>query len=91
MCPEVTRELLKLMEQPQVSDGDAAMDALERYVVLLHDRTSSRHHVDELRFDLFTQKGKDVSNIPLAKGVLLQHTRRAIYQAGHIWSRVLEP
>jgi len=79
------------MEQPHVSDVDAAMDALERFVVLLYDRTSSRHHVNELRVDPFTWKGRDMSNIPPSTGALLQHTRQAVYQVGHIWSRMLEP
>ena len=35
MYPEVTEAFVALMEQPQHSEVDAAMNRLERYVVLL--------------------------------------------------------
>ena len=89
--PEVTDTFSALMGQPQQSDVDAAMTTLERFVVLLYDKTSSKSHVNEARVDLFAQKGRDVHHIPPTQGSLLQHTRRAVYQAGYCWSQSLSP
>ncbi len=80
-----------LMEQPEQSDVDAALTTLERFVVLLYDKTSSKSHVNEARVDLFARKGRDVNHIPPTQGSLLQHTRRAVHQAGYCWSQSLIP
>ena len=79
--PKVTDTFSALMGQPQQSDIDAAMATLDRFVVLLYDKTSSKSHVNEARVDLFAQKGRDVHHIPPTQGSLLQHTRRAVYQS----------
>ena len=47
---------MKLMEQPQLSAVDAAMDALERFFIHFYDQTSSRHHVNEPRVDMLTME-----------------------------------
>ena len=65
------------------------MDTLERFTVLIYDKTSSKSHVDDARLGLFVRKGRDVSNIPPTKGALVQHVRRAVYQAGLCWSQSL--
>ena len=83
-----------MKKQPQLGDVDAAMDTIERlrFVVLLYDKTSTGSEVNNMvRFDLFARKGRDVNNIPQTKGALLQHARRAAYQAGHCWSQTIEP
>ena len=79
MFPEVTDTFSALMGQPQQSDVDTAMAILERFVVLLYNKTSSKSHVNEARVDLFARKGRDVHHIPPTQGSLLQHTRRAVY------------
>lgn len=89
--PEVTDAFISLMRQPQQSEVDTAMAVLERFVVLLYDKTSCRCHVNELRLDLFTRKGRDVLHIPPTQGCLIEHVRRAAYQAGHCWSQSLVP
>ena len=55
--PEATDKFIALMEQPQHSDLDAAMITLERFVILLYDKTNSKCHINEVRLDLFAQKG----------------------------------
>lgn len=75
---EVTREFDALMRQPQLADVDASMGTLERFVTLLYDKTSTNSTVNEARVDLFSRKGRDVSNIPPSQGALLQHLRRAV-------------
>ena len=54
---------------------------LERFTVILYDKTSN---FLELRQELFCQKEKTMERLPPTQYSLLQHTKRAAYQAG-IW------
>ena len=89
--PEVTDAFQSLMRQPQQSDVETAVIVLERFVVLLYDKTSCRSHVNEVRVDLFAYKGRDVLHIPPTQGYLIEHVKRAAYQAGYCWSQSLLP
>ena len=89
--PEVTDAFQSLMRQPQQLDVETAMIMLERFVVLLYDKTSCRSHVNEVRVDLFAYKGRDVLHIPPTQGCLIEHVKRAAYQAGYCWSQSLLP
>ena len=57
---------------------------LERFTVILYDKTSEFQFVNELRQELFCQKEKTMERLPPTQHSLLQHTKRAAYQAG-IW------
>ena len=89
--PEVTETFLALMKGSELVDVDAKFDTLERFVVLMYDKTSTSASVNETRLHLFARKGRDVNNIPPTRGALIQHVRRAVYQAGHCWSQVCKP
>ena len=91
MYPEITGQFASLMKKPQLGDIDAAMDTIERFVVLMYVKTNTGSEVHMVRFDLFAKKGRYVNNIPPTKGALLQHARGAAYQAGHCWSQAIEP
>lgn len=67
------------------------METLERFVVLLYDRTSTKTAVNDARKQLFIQKGRQFDNIPPTRAALLEHVKRAAYQAGHIWGQALIP
>ena len=54
---EVTTVFSILMKPPQQSHIDDVMDTIERFVVLMFDKTSSCSHVNEARIHLFAQKG----------------------------------
>ena len=62
---------------------------LERFVVLLYDRTNSQEFVNGARKQLFTQKGRAIDGLPPTQAALLQHTKRAAYQAGHCWAQTM--
>ena len=64
------------------------MDQIERYVVLLYQRTSALCHVNEARKQLFTNNRK-MENIPLTLHALEHHVKRAVYQAGHFFQQFL--
>ena len=69
--PEVMGAFLALMERPQQSDVETAVGVLERFVVLLYDKTSCQSQVNQLKVDLFAHKGRDVLHIPPTQGVSL--------------------
>ena len=62
---------------------------LERFVVLLYDRTSSQELDNGARKQLFTQKGRAIEGLTPTQAALLQHTKRAAYQAGHCWAQTM--
>ena len=54
----------------------------------MYDRSSTAKHVDEARLELFARKQKSYEAIPPTQAALLQHTKRAAFQAGCIlWSQ----
>ena len=58
---------------------------IERLTVIMYDRTSHLSCVNEAREEIFCQKNQSMDKIPPTQDALLQHTRRALYQAG-IWT-----
>ena len=84
---DVTRAFCALATTPQfVSEW---MELLERYVVLLYDHTSSQTLVNQARKNLFTLKGRAIDGLPSTKASLIEHTKRAAYQAGHCWGQAM--
>ena len=87
--PEVTNAFLELSSKPS-SISSQTMDQIERFVILMYSRTCSLTRVDEARKEFFAQ-GRTIENIPPTKAALVQHTKRATYQAGYVWSQALVP
>lgn len=87
---EATEAFLALSQAPQLIEEDT-FKILERFVVILYDRTSDEISVDSCRKHLFTSKGRSIEGIPPTQGALVQHIRRAAYQAGHIWGQSIIP
>ncbi|KXJ15587.1 hypothetical protein AC249_AIPGENE10320 [Exaiptasia diaphana] len=86
--PDATTAFLMLAAPPcQISEE--CMSILERYMVILYDRTCDRSQVNDARKQLFSQKGKSLESIPPTKAALLEHTKRACYQGGHCWGQAL--
>ena len=63
----------------QVDDEDIRL--LERFTCILYNRTTTFERVNECRRELFTKKGRQVDTVPPTKNALLQHIKRAVYQA----------
>jgi hypothetical protein len=66
-------------------------EVLERFVVLMYDKTSNCIDVNSARKELLVKKGHQINNIPPTSETLLQHFKRAVYQGGHIWSQAEDP
>ena len=79
--PEITEVFKRLSATPdEVTEAD--LKELERYVVLLYSRTSQLTDVNEARKHLFSYCNRKLENIPPSRAALLQHVKRAAYQAG---------
>lgn len=80
--------LLILSSSPEVVDN-ACLAVIERFVVLLYDRTSNLTKVNEARQELFSKKSRTLEKLPPTQEALLQHTNRSVYQGKHIWAQTL--
>ena len=63
---------------------------IEKFIVLLYDRSSTSFKVDKTRKKLFSQKRILFDNIPSTSAALKHHVRRAAFQASIIWDQALE-
>ncbi|KAG7161153.1 hypothetical protein Hamer_G031327, partial [Homarus americanus] len=81
--PEVTTAFLSLASTPsELPDG--VLSTLERFIVLLYDRTSTCCDMNVLRKKLFSRKSRSLEDLLPTRAALEQHINRAAYQAGHI-------
>lgn len=71
-----------------ICDEDISM--LERFVILMYDRSSSATDIDSVRLDLFARKQRAYDAIPPTRAALVEHVKRAAYQAGCIWGQCTE-
>ena len=67
------------------------IETLERFVVLMYARTSELQGVHAVRHYLFSKKSREIENIPPTAAALLEHTKRAAFQAGYILVQCLIP
>ena len=87
--PDVTDTFLKLLSPP-VDIDQSILDHIERFIVVMYSKTCSLTSVNEARREMFTQGSRTIENIPPTLNALIQHLRRAVYQAGYIWAQALE-
>ena len=88
---DITEVFKQLGENPTLVALQNATPLLERFVVLMYDRTSSCTRVNEARKDLFTRKGRSLELIPPTSDALFHHMKRSVFQAGHVWGKSLVP
>ena len=90
--PEITPVFIALSSAPHEIRDDW-LPLIERFVVLLYDRTSRATTVNQARKEMFTRKGRKFNAIPPTRDAVVQHVKRTAFQAGHIWgqSRVPSP
>lgn len=89
VLPQLTEALLTLTMAPNEIPQNA-IHSIERFVILLYDRTSTCTNVNIARNKLFARKN-NVRQIPPTSASLEQHIRRATYQAGYVWGQALLP
>ena len=84
--PEASEVFAKLRMYPPVI-GDEEKKVLERFVIIVYDRSSSTTDIDSIRLDMFARKQKSYDAIPPTSAALDYHTKRAAYHAGCIWGQ----
>ena len=85
---EATAIFAQLSQTPS-SVTDHVLKILEKFVIILYDRTSADVKVNDARRHLFACKGRAIENQPLTQAAPLQHPLRAVYQAGYCWGQCL--
>ena len=85
--PQLTDAILTVSNAPSEVEEDV-MNTIERFVILLYDRTSKCADINKARKKLFAKK-TEVKQIPPTRAALEQHVKRAIYQGGHVWGQAL--
>ena len=66
---------------------DDNIKILQKFVVMMYDRSSAIDGVDDARLDVFARKQKPYEAILPTLAALLQHVKRTAYPAGCIWSQ----
>jgi hypothetical protein len=83
MFPENSSVFTKLSTYPiSLLDEDHRM--IERFIILMYDRSTSAADIDSVRLDIFARKKRLCDAITPTQAALKQHTKRATYQAGCI-------
>ncbi len=86
VCNEVSNVFKQLSKYPPTV-GDDDLEMLEKFVVIMYDRSSTAIYVNDARLELFARKQRSYKAIPPTRAALLEHSKRAAYQAGCIWSQ----
>ena len=85
----IAANLETLTRAPTEESLTRLMPLLELFVVLMYDRGSNIHGVNEARKQPFTRKSRATDNIPPTSAALYQHVKRVAYQAGFCWGQTL--
>ncbi len=67
----------------------ADIEVFERYVVSLYSSTCPLMEVNHARKQIFAQSSRSFEYLPPTKAALLEHIKRATYQAGYVWGQCL--
>ena len=64
-------------------------ESIEKFAVLLYDRTCTISKVNDYGKDVFARKGPLLEGITPTSDALMQHLKRALYQASYCWGQSL--
>ena len=86
--PELT-PVLRALAASTEDISEEHMAVIERFAILLYDRTSSLRNINEARQELFSKKSRSLDNIPPTRAALVNHAKRAVFQGGFVWQQTL--
>ena len=91
--PDLTEKLLTLSDDPTLLTLDSNhMTRLERWTVVMYSKSSGCSRVNDVTRQLFTHGTRTLDHIPPpTQEALLQHAKRALYQAGLETSKAATP
>ena len=75
MYPEVIEVFIRASDLVEMGERDFSI--IQRYVILMYDRTSGIEDVNDCRKYLFTKNGRKIENCPPTKDALMQHVLRS--------------
>ena len=76
------------MERPlTLSSKD--IHIIESFVVSLYSMTCPLTEVNQARQQIFSQSSRTFEYLPPTKAALIEHIKRATYQAGYVWGQSL--
>ena len=76
---ELATSFFSMSLLPKLEDKTNHSGSIERFVVLLYNRTSRISTVNECRKYLFARKGQLLEGILPTSDALIQHLKRALY------------
>ena len=79
----VTEVFCSLESTPQKIEP--YFELIEQFIVLLY--TPTHTSVNQAQKELFARKERTIALIPPTQAALIQHVKRATYQAGYCWSQ----
>ena len=85
--PELNPVLKAMLVLPEDIE-DTCLDIIERFVILLYDRTNSLSKVNEVRQELFSRKARSLENIPPTQASPMA-TYEKSFQGGFLWGQTL--
>ena len=90
--PEVTSAFLFIAENPfkAVDITFPHFMTLERFTVILYDKTSDCQYLNESRRELFCKKNRRLESLPPTQDALAQHVKRTIFESS-IWALSSDP
>ena len=86
---ELTTSFSSMPLLPKLEDITNFSGSIERFVVLLYDRTSTISTINEFRKDLLVRKVQPLESIPPTSDALMEHLKRALYQESYCWAQSL--
>ena len=69
---------------------EEVLSTIERFTVLLYNRTSMLSSVDAARMELFVKKGRGMEDIPPTKDARMLHFKRSVFQGAYCWGTALQ-
>ena len=87
--PEINETFVRLSQFP-VCLEEKDIQILEKFIVLLYDKSSTTESLDATGKLLFMHKNSQFDFLPPTFAALMQHISRAVYQASIIWGQAFE-
>ena len=89
--PAVTDAFISLLLQPgEITSESEVLHNIEQFVILIYSKGCTLSRVNDARKELFAVSRRSMDNIPPTQGALIQHIKRAVYQASYLWHRQLK-
>ena len=85
--PAITDAFISLLLQPgEITSESEVLHNIEWFVILIYSKVCTLSRVNDARKELFAVSRRSMDNIPPTQGALIQHIKRAVYQASYLWS-----